>query len=101
MIMCRKYVIAGAEAHRRGNPPASTCHVFEADEELEPEVLVPDVEGLALVDVVELGAAAVAGTVVELVPPPSEAADALVLSVVEAAGFSEVSLPEPGFILSE
>ena len=72
-------------------------------EQLEPAVLVPDVEVLVLVDVVELGAAAGAGAgvVVELVPPPSEEAGAFVLSVLDAAGFSEVSLPEPGFILSE
>ena len=77
--------------------------MLEADEELEPEVLGPDVDGLVLVDVVELEAAAAAGAgvVVELVSPPSGEADAFVLSVVEAAGFSEVSLPEPGFILSE
>ena len=101
--MCRKYVTAGAEAHRRDNPPARTCYVLEADEELEPEVPGPDVDGLVLVDVVELEAAAAAGAgvVVELVPPPSEEAGAFVLSVLEAAGFSEVSLPEPGFILSE
>jgi hypothetical protein len=78
--------------------------VLEDDEELEPDVLVPDVDVLVLVDVVELGAAAGAGAgavVVELVPPPSEEAGAFVLSVLDAAGFSEVSLPEPGFILSE
>ena len=77
--------------------------MLEDDEELEPEVLGPDVDGLGLVDVVELGAAAAvgAGVVVELAPPPSGEADAFVLSVVEATGFSEVSLPEPGFILSE
>jgi hypothetical protein len=94
---------SGAEAHRRGNPLARLCYVLEADDGLEPEVLGLDVEVLVVVDVVELGAAAAvgAGVVVELVPPPSEEADAFVLSVVEATGFSEVSLPEPGFILSE
>lgn len=75
--------------------------MLEDDEGLEPDVLVPDVDVLVLVDVVELGAAAGAGVVVELVPPPSEEAGAFVLSVLDAAGFSEVSLPEPGFILSE
>ena len=79
--------------------------MLEDDEELEPGELVPDVDVLVLVDVVELGAAAGAGAgagvVVELVPPPSEEAGAFVLSVLDAAGFSEVSLPEPGFILSE
>lgn len=84
-------------------PLARTYYVLEADEELEPEVLVPDVDVLALVDVVEPGAAAAAGAGVvgELVPLSSEEAGAFVLSVLEAAGFSEVSLPEPGFILSE
>lgn len=77
--------------------------MLDDDEELEPEVLGLDVEVLVLVDVVELAAAAGAGAgvVVELVPPPSEDAGVFVLSVLEAAGFSEVSLPEPGFILSE
>ena len=77
--------------------------MLEDDEELEPEVLGLDVEVLVLVDAVELEAAAAAGAgvVVELVLPPSEEAGDFVLSVVEAAGFSEVSLPEPGFILSE
>jgi hypothetical protein len=94
---------AGVEAHRRGNPLTRTCYVLEADDELEPEVLGLDVEVLVVVDVVELGAAAAvgAGVVVELAPPPSGEVDAFVLSVVEATGFSEVSLPEPGFILSE
>lgn len=77
--------------------------MLEDDEELEPDVLAPDGDALVLVDVVELGAAAGAGAgvVVELVPPPSEEAGAFVLSVLDAAGFSEVSLPEPGFSLSE
>ena len=77
--------------------------MLEDDEELEPEVLVPDELELVLVVVAELGAAvaAGAGVVVELVLPLSEEAGVFVLSVLAAAGFSEVSLPEPGFILSE
>ncbi len=77
--------------------------MLEDDEEVEPEVLVPDELGLALVVVAELGAAAAAGAgvVVELVLPLSEEAGVFALSVPAAAGFSEVSLPEPGFILSE
>ena len=66
-------------------------------------MLVPDGDVLVLVDAVELGAAAAAGAgvVAEPVPPPSGEAGVFVLSVPDAAGFSEVSLPEPGFILSE
>ncbi|MCI1279317.1 MAG: hypothetical protein LKG23_10085 [Nitrospira sp.] len=77
--------------------------MLEDDEEVEPEVLVPDELELVLVVVAELGAAAAAGAgvVVELVLPLSEEAGVFVLSVLVAAGFSEVSLPEPGFILSE
>lgn len=75
--------------------------MLEDDEEVEPEVLVP--EELVLEGVAELRAAAAAGAgvVVELVLPLSEEAGVFVLSVLAAAGFSEVSLPEPGFILSE
>lgn len=77
--------------------------MLEDDEELDPDVLVLGVDVLVPVDVVELGAAAEAGAgvVVELVPPPSAEAGAFALSVLAVAGFSEVSLAEPGFILSE
>ena len=63
---------------------------------------------LALDAVVELEGAgaegvegAAAGAAVELEPVVSEATGVLVLSVPEGAGFSDVSLPAPGFILSE
>lgn len=45
--------------------------------------------------------AAAAGVAAGLVPPFSDEAGVFVFSASEAAGFSDDSLPEPGFILSE
>ena len=74
------------------------------DEDEEPELDVPLPVVLVLLVVVELLAAgvAVAGAAgaVDPVPALSDEAGVLVASVLDAAGFSDVSLP-PGFILSE
>lgn len=61
-----------------------------------PEELVLLVEGAVVV-----AGAAGAGVEAGLAPVLSEEAGVFVLSVPDAAGFSDASLPAPGFILSE
>ena len=57
---------------------------------------------LVVVEPLAAGAAgADDGVAVEPLPVLSDAAGVFVLSFPAAAGFSDVSLPEPGFILSE
>lgn len=56
----------------------------------------------AAVDPAAAGAAgAEVGVAAGPAPAFSEAAGAFVVSVPDATGFSEASLPDPGFILSE
>ena len=73
------------------------------DEEPELDIPAPEVLVLVVEDALVLaGAAGVeAGVAAGLAAVLSVEAGAFALSVPEAAGFSEESLAEPGFILSE
>jgi hypothetical protein len=73
-------------------------YAAEEDDELDEPVLGV-LAGEGAVEAVEAGPAA--GAVFELLPALSDTAGAFVLSVLSVVGFSEGSLPELGFILSE
>ncbi|MDR4480817.1 MAG: hypothetical protein R3B37_13870 [Nitrospira sp.] len=77
--------------------------MLEDDEEPELDVPAPEVLVLVVEDALVLaGAAGVeAGVAAGLAAVLSVEAGAFALSVPDAAGFSEESLPAPGFILSE
>jgi len=75
--------------------------VLDEDEEPELDVPLPVVPVLLVVELLAAGVAvAGAAGAVDPVPALSDEAGVLVASVLDAAGFSDVSLP-PGFILFE
>ena len=75
--------------------------MLDEDEEPELDVPLPVVPVLLVVELLAAGVAvAGAAGAVDPVPALSDAAGVLVASMLDAAGFSDVSLP-PGFILFE